>query len=84
MRLLILAALVALPLPALAADVTVTLTSEEAQTVINDLDLATKAGGLAVAVGALPIVKKLQEAASKPISDPVPMPTPKPEPEKKP
>lgn len=66
-----------------AADVTVTFTPDEAQTIINDLDLATKAGGLQVAGGALQIVHKLQEAASKPIADPVPMTAPKSEEPKK-
>lgn len=74
MRLLVLAALVALPLPALAADVTVTLTAEEAQTIINDLDLATKTGGLQIAIGAIPIVHKIQEAAQSTAQKPTPPP----------
>lgn len=49
-----------------ARDITVTFTEAEAQTIINDLDLATKAGGLQVAIGALPIVQKLQTAAAQP------------------
>lgn len=61
-----------------AADVTVTFTQEEAQTLINDLDLATKAGGLQVAVTALPIVQKLQQAASAPPVTPTPVPEKKP------
>lgn len=77
MRYFLLAFLISTPV--LAADVTVTFTQEEAQTIINDLDLATKTGGLQIAVTALPIVQKLQQAASK-----LPIVTSIPEPEKKP
>jgi hypothetical protein len=38
-------------------------TIEELNTVLNLLDVATKAGGLAVAAKALPIVGKLEEMA---------------------
>jgi hypothetical protein len=55
--------LVALASPAVARDITVTLTDAEAQTIINDLDIATKSGGLQIAIGALPIVQKIQAAA---------------------
>lgn len=39
------------------------LTSEEAQTLANLLDLAVKAGGLQAAAAALPLFTKLQQAA---------------------
>jgi hypothetical protein len=61
--------------PAMARDITITLTAEEAQTVINDLDMATKSGGLQVAIGALPIVQKIQAAAQAPAPTPVERPS---------
>lgn len=63
-----------LPLPALAADISVTFTAEEVQTIINDLDIATKSGGLQIAMGALPVVRKLQEAAQTAAHTPAPPP----------
>ena len=40
-------------------------TSEELQKLLNLLDLATKAGGLAAANEALPLAVKIQEMAKK-------------------
>jgi len=42
------------------------LTLEEAQSLINLLDLAVKAGGLQTASIALPLAVKIQEAANPP------------------
>jgi hypothetical protein len=44
---------------------TLNLTPEEAQQLLNLLDLATKAGGLNVAAQALPLAIKVQEALNE-------------------
>lgn len=43
------------------------LTLDEAQTLVNLLDLAVKAGGLPTAQVALPLFAKVKEAANAPI-----------------
>lgn len=45
---------------------TLSLTEQEAQTLVSLLDVATKAGGLQAALIALPLFHKLQEAANTP------------------
>lgn len=62
MKIILALALVISASLARAADLTVTLTEDEAQTIISDMDIATKAGGLQIAAKALPIVAKLQQA----------------------
>lgn len=41
------------------------LTPEEAQSLVNLLDVAVKAGGLQAAVVAVPLFQKLQDAAKE-------------------
>lgn len=50
--------------PVVARDLTITLTEQEAQAVIQVLDLGVKAGGLSAAEAALMMLHKLQDAAA--------------------
>lgn len=49
--------------------VNIELTNDEAQTLMNILDLAVKAGGLQVAQAALPLAVKIQETLTKDINN---------------
>jgi hypothetical protein len=46
-------------------ELTLTLTTEEGQTLFELIDLAVKTGGVQVAKAAMPIVDKLMEAAKQ-------------------
>lgn len=49
---------------------TLTLTPQEAQQLLQLLDLATKAGGLQVAQAALPLAVRIQSALDNPQEQP--------------
>ena len=74
MKSVLIAVLLLAASPAFAADYTVTLSQDEAQTMLNALDVATKQGGLQEATKALPVAQKLIEAGRK-AAEPKPEPT---------
>ena len=50
---------------------TLQLTQDEGQSIINLLDIATKAGGLGIAQQALPLALKIQAGSNNPDAEPV-------------
>lgn len=79
MRSILAAFLIGVPLAASAKDLTITLTDQEWQAVVNVLDLGVKSGGLSAAPAAIILLQKVQAADHESEASPDIKPTPAPE-----